>query len=129
MSCITAWPSFLWSPFDCCSVYSNPKVKLMHSSNYTKHYRKQLYCITRKNTTALQLDVFVTGIHRLLVTSKGRSAFPSTKNCQGQLQTLQSLSVAGEPEDCCKQALSIAVSIFVRVIRLPFPEKLRRVIW
>jgi len=40
MSCIIAWPSFLWSPFVCCSVYNTPKVKLMHSSNHTKHYRK-----------------------------------------------------------------------------------------
>ena len=44
----------------------------------------------------------LTGIHRLLVTSKGQSAYPNTENCQGQLQTLQSVSVAGEPEDYCK---------------------------
>ena len=38
-----------------------------------------------QNTTALQPIVFLTGIHRLLVTSKGRSASPSAYHCQGQL--------------------------------------------
>jgi len=38
--------------------------------------------------------MFLTGIHLLLVTSKGRSAFRSANHCQGQLQTPQSLSVA-----------------------------------
>jgi hypothetical protein len=47
-----------------------------------------------QNTTARQLNVFLAGMHRLLVTNKGGSAFPSTNNCQGQLQTPQSVSVA-----------------------------------
>jgi hypothetical protein len=38
-------------------------------------------------------NVFSPGIHRLLVENKGRSAFPSETNCQGQLQTPQSVSL------------------------------------
>ena len=60
------------------------------------HNTTQNNCISShaQNTTALQADVFFTGIHRLLVTNKERSAFPSADHCQGQLQTRQSLSVA-----------------------------------
>jgi hypothetical protein len=47
-----------------------------------------------KHSTALQPNVFLTEIHRLLLTSKGRSTFPSANNFQGQLQTPQSISVA-----------------------------------
>jgi hypothetical protein len=46
-----------------------------------------------QNTTALQPNLFLTGIHQLLVTNKGPSPFLSAKNCQGQLQTPQSVSV------------------------------------
>jgi hypothetical protein len=40
------------------------------------------------NATAL-----LTEVHRLMVTRKGRSAYPSTNHCQGHLQIPQSLSV------------------------------------
>ena len=46
-----------------------------------------------QNTTALELNVFLTGIHRLPITSKGRSLFLSADHFQGQLQTPQSLSL------------------------------------
>jgi hypothetical protein len=46
-----------------------------------------------QNTTAPQPYVFLTGIRRLLLTNKGRSAVPSVKNFQGQLRSLQSVSV------------------------------------
>jgi len=39
-----------------------------------------------------QSNVSVTGIHRLLATDKGRSAFPSTK-CQGQRQASHAVPV------------------------------------
>ena len=39
----------------------------------------------KKKATALQPKVFLTGIHQLLITSKGHSAFPSPNLCQGQL--------------------------------------------
>jgi hypothetical protein len=42
------------------------------------------------------LNVFLTGIHRLLFTNKGQSAFFSASHFQGQLQTPQSLCVPGE---------------------------------
>jgi len=45
-----------------------------------------------QNTYSLHLDMLLTGIHWWVVTSKGRPAFPTTNNCQGQLQTPQSLS-------------------------------------
>ena len=38
-------------------------------------------------------NVFLTRIHRLLFTHKGMSTFPSANNCQGQLQTPQSVPV------------------------------------
>ena len=46
-----------------------------------------------QNTTALQDNVPLTGIHRLLIRNKGRWDFPSAKDCQAQLQTPQSVSV------------------------------------
>jgi hypothetical protein len=44
--------------------------------------------------TALQHNVFLTVIHRLLVTKKTALAFPSANKYQGQLQTPQSVSAA-----------------------------------
>jgi len=46
-----------------------------------------------QNANSLQLSVFLTGIYQLLDTNKGRSAWPSANNCQGRLQTPQSLTV------------------------------------
>jgi len=45
-----------------------------------------------QNVTALQPSLFLTGIHLLLVASKGLPSFPNTNHCQGQLQTPQSVS-------------------------------------
>ena len=45
-----------------------------------------------QNASSLHPDVLLTGMHWWVVTSKGMSAFPTTNNCQGQLQTPQSLS-------------------------------------
>jgi len=46
--------------------------------------------------TALQPNVFLTLIHRLLVTNKERSAVLSTNKSKDQLQTPQSVSVRGD---------------------------------
>jgi len=46
-----------------------------------------------QNATTFQPYVFVTGIRRLLVTSKGRSAFYSADHYQGQQQNQKSLYV------------------------------------
>ena len=46
-----------------------------------------------QNTTALQPKLFLTGLHQLLVTSKGRSILPSPNHCQGQLKIRQSVSI------------------------------------
>jgi hypothetical protein len=50
-----------------------------------------------QNTTALQLNVFLTGEHRLLVTSQGWLAFSSANHCQGQMHTPRSLAVGLPP--------------------------------
>jgi hypothetical protein len=46
-----------------------------------------------QNTTVLHCNVLLMGIHRLPITNKGRSPFPSANHSQGQPQTPQSLSV------------------------------------
>jgi hypothetical protein len=48
--------------------------------------RPQTYALERATTGT-------DGIHQLLATNKGRLTFPGAKDCQGQLQTLQSVSV------------------------------------
>ena len=53
-----------------------------------------MYYLHAQNTTALQPNVFLIGIHRILVTNNGRSAFLSATHCQGQLHTPQSVTVA-----------------------------------
>ena len=45
-----------------------------------------------QNTTALQLNLFLTRINRLLA-KKRRSVFSNVNHCQGQLQTPQSVTV------------------------------------
>jgi len=47
----------------------------------------------QKNVTAHQPDVFLTGVHWLLATDNGRSAFARANNCQGHLHTPQAGSV------------------------------------
>jgi hypothetical protein len=85
---------FYWSLFVRCFVYNKPKVKFMHSSK-TQYTTKNYIISHAQNTTALHPNVFLTEVHvhRLLVTKTGASAFPSSNNCQGQLQTPQSVSV------------------------------------
>jgi hypothetical protein len=46
----------------------------------------------KHNITELQPDVFFNLILQLMATNKGQSAVPSANNCQGQLQTAQSVS-------------------------------------
>ena len=57
------------------------------------HYQPQSNCISShaENTNVLQPNAVLTKAHRLLVTNKGQQAFPSVNNCQGQLQTPQSV--------------------------------------
>jgi hypothetical protein len=64
------------------------------TQNTTEH---NCIILHAQNTTALQLDLFLTGIHQSLVTNKEVSAFPSANHCQGQLQSLQSLYI---PPQC-----------------------------
>jgi hypothetical protein len=58
----------------------------LHTCNHTEHSHAQ-------NTTALQSNVYLTGIQRLLVKNKGRAPFPCAHNCQIKLHTSQSVSV------------------------------------
>jgi hypothetical protein len=46
-----------------------------------------------QNTTALQPDVFLNAIHRLVATNEKRSPFCSANYCQGHLRTAQSASL------------------------------------
>jgi len=68
-----------------CHYFTQPEVKFMHSST-----KNENICIISdaQNTTALQPNVFLTLIHRLLVTNTGRQL----STAQSQLQTPQSLS-------------------------------------
>jgi hypothetical protein len=51
----------------------------MHHSNHTENN----YYLIRKNATALQPNVFLSGMQRLLVTNKGQSAHtPAKVNCK-----------------------------------------------
>ena len=86
---IPARPSFHWSPV-VRFFHHEPKVKFKYSSNHTEHYRKKTHT---QNTTALKPNVILTAIRRLSVTNNRRLAFPSANNYQGQLKTLQSVSV------------------------------------
>ena len=67
-------------------VYLYSSIKMMHGPI---NIRKQRYYLSRKNVTALQLNVFATGVHTLLFTINGRSAFSSFNHSQGYLQTSQ----------------------------------------
>jgi hypothetical protein len=53
--------------------------------------------LNAQNTTAPKPNEFLTGKHRLLVTSEGWSAFYSANHCQGQMHTPQSLAVGLTP--------------------------------
>jgi hypothetical protein len=55
--------------------------------------RENFIFLHPKNVTAHQTNEFLTGMYQFLITSKGQSAFASAKHSEGQLQTLQSLSV------------------------------------
>ena len=59
----------------------------MSSTKYIEH---------AQNTTALQINVILNGIHRLPSTNKGRSSLPSANNRQNQLQFPRSVSVAAK---------------------------------
>jgi len=88
----------------------------LHSSNYIelKQTKKKTNSIIShvQNTTAIQPNVFVTGIHLLLATNKRQSAFASANLCQGQLQTSQSTAVPSSvsydiPSDILHKIFSI----------------------
>ena len=65
----------------------------MKSSNHIKHVRKSIILSHVQNTSAFQPNIIISGLIGLLVNGKGRSGFPSANNCQGQLQTPQSVLV------------------------------------
>lgn len=70
---LTVWLSFQWSSFVKCFVYNKFRVKFRRCSNDTENTS---FVITRIKREALHLIVFLTGIHRLLITSKGGRFFP-----------------------------------------------------
>jgi hypothetical protein len=67
-----------------CWVFSfitSLKIKLMNSSKHIEHYKNICRPILSRaqNINVLRVNVFLTGVHRLLVTNKEASAFPSAK--------------------------------------------------
>ena len=79
----------LCSPCITCSIYNKPLFKFIYSSTRIDSKRQK----HAQNTTAFQPHLFLSGKYLLLLTNKGRSAYPRAKHCQGQLQIPQSLSV------------------------------------
>jgi len=72
------------------STKSNLRAGLTTENTAQKEY---VLSLTQNIMTALQFDVFLIGIRRVLLKDKGRSAFASANNCQGKLKTPQSVSV------------------------------------
>ena len=64
----------------------------MQSSNYIGHLTIILYNMPK---TQLHFSLtYFSGTHRFLVTNKKCRLYPAQKNCQGQQQIPQSISVA-----------------------------------
>jgi len=86
---------FYWSPFVRCFVYNKSKENLCTALKHSTLQKKNYIISHAQNTTALHPNMVLTEVHvrRLLVTNKGASAFPSANDCQGQLQTPQSVSL------------------------------------
>jgi hypothetical protein len=76
-----------------CFIYK-PKSNICTAVTIQNTTEKKRIISHAQYTTALQPNVLLTGIHRILPTNKRRSAFQSAIHCQGQLHTPQSLSVA-----------------------------------
>ena len=85
-----------WSSFVKCWVYNKLKFKSVLISKYTEHYKK---CIIShaQNTIAFQPNIFLIETHQSMVTNKWRSPFSSVRNCQGQMQTPQPVTVRRAP--------------------------------
>ena len=83
-----------WSPFVRCFPSNKPKVKFMHSSIHTEHYRKKCIFSHIQNMTVLRPSEFLTGTDKLLLTHKGWAACPRINDYQDLRQTHESVSVA-----------------------------------
>jgi hypothetical protein len=66
------------------------------NSNHVEHFKNNCINSHAENTIVAQPNAFLNEIHPLLFTNKGRSAFHNANNCQGQLQTPQSVSVLNQ---------------------------------
>ena len=92
-------------PSETCRVSFQNKINLIHwvhLAGFTigiyydaQPYGRQICIISHpQNTTALQPDIFITGIRQLKFTDKERSPLQGGGgDCQGQLQTPQSVSI------------------------------------
>ena len=80
----------LWSPFVRCFVYIKTEVRFMHSSD---HYIKQLCYLTSTKHDSISVECIFK--YSTLVTGQkqGTVYFPSASSCQGQLQTVRTVSV------------------------------------
>jgi len=77
-----------------CFTYNKHEVTMMHSSNHKEHYQKSYIILHTQNTTALQSNLFLTGLHCLLLTNKRTIGFVwrqqmprSTANCSVNFTT------------------------------------------
>jgi len=67
-------------------VYKKPEVEFMHTSKRQNTTDNNCIFSHSQNTKEFQLNVLLTGTLLLLVSNRGRSAFPSASTCQGQLR-------------------------------------------
>jgi hypothetical protein len=75
------------SPFVRCFDCNKPKVKLCTALTTQNTTANKCFVSRAQNTTALQSNVFITGIYRLAVKNQGRIGWPSANHSQGQIQT------------------------------------------
>ena len=77
-----------------CFFYNKPKINFFCKAVITKN-TKENGCITShtEDTTALQPDLLLNGVHRWLVTKESKSSLLSSQNCPCKLQTPQWVTV------------------------------------
>ena len=78
----------------------------MRNSNHVENYRKVNVLRTKHNCTSVKC-IFLTGVHRLLLTKKRLLAFPSEYHCQGQLQTPQTGTILVSKDNNLKRFESL----------------------
>jgi hypothetical protein len=76
----------------CLSFITSLKSNLRTAQTTYNTTENNCIILHAQNVTTFQPNVFLSRVHRLLVTNSRRSPFPSANRCQGQLQTTQSFA-------------------------------------